>query len=127
MVDCKPCATPVDTNAKVASAFGVHVADATQFQSLIGALQDLTFTWLDIPYAIQHICIHMHDPREPHLNAIKRLLHYLHGTLDYGLLLHHSASTSELVVYIDANWTDCLDTQRSISGYVVFLGDNLVS
>jgi hypothetical protein len=127
MVDCKPCATSVDTNAKVASASGVPVADATQFRSLTGALQDLTFTWLDIPYAVQQICLHMHDPREHHLNAIKRLLHYLRGTLDYGLLLHHSASTSELVVYIDANWTDCLDTRRSTSRYAVFLGDNLVS
>jgi hypothetical protein len=34
---------------------------------------------------------------------------------------------SEMVVYIDANWADCPDTRLSTSGYVVFLGDNLVS
>ena len=28
----------------------------------------------------------MHDPREPHLTALKRRLRYLCGTIDYGLL-----------------------------------------
>jgi hypothetical protein len=68
----------------------------------------------------------MHDPREPHLAAIKRLLRYLRGTVDYGLLLHRSTS-SELVVYTDADWVGCPDTRRSTSGYTVFLGGNLVS
>ncbi|WVZ75510.1 hypothetical protein U9M48_023555 [Paspalum notatum var. saurae] len=67
----------------------------------------------------------MHDPREPHLTALKRLLRYLHGTVDYSLLLHRSAST-ELVVYTDADWAGCPDTCRSTSGYAVFLGGNLV-
>jgi hypothetical protein len=68
----------------------------------------------------------MHDPREPHLTAVKRILRYLQGTLDHGLLLRR-ASTSDLVVYTDADWVDCPDTRRSTSGYAVFLGDNLIS
>ena len=68
----------------------------------------------------------MHDPREPHLTAAKRILRYLQGTLDHGLLLRR-ASTSELVVYTDADWAGCPDIRRSTSGYAVFLGDNLVS
>jgi hypothetical protein len=68
----------------------------------------------------------MHDPREPHLTATKRILRYLQGTLDHSLLLC-CASTSDLVVYTDADWASCPDTHRSTSGYAVFLGDNLVS
>jgi hypothetical protein len=68
----------------------------------------------------------MHDPREPHLTAMKRTLRYLWGTLSYGLLLRHSAS-SELTVYTDADWVGCLNTRRSTSGYAVFLGNNLIS
>jgi hypothetical protein len=68
----------------------------------------------------------MHDPREPHLVALKRLLRYLWGTVDYGLLLHQSTS-SKLVVYTDTDWAGCPDTRRSTSGYAVFLRGNLVS
>jgi hypothetical protein len=75
---------------------------------------------------MQQICLHMHDPREPHLTAMKRILRYLHGTPDYSLLLRRSSS-SDLVVYTDADWAGCLDTRRFTSGYAVFLGDNLVS
>ena len=68
----------------------------------------------------------MHDPREPHLVALKRILRYLQGTLDLGLLLRPSTS-SDLVVYTDADWAGCPDTRKSTSGYAVFLGDNLIS
>jgi hypothetical protein len=125
MRDCKPCTTPVDINPKL-SADGDPVSDATDFRSLAGALQYLTFTRPDISYAVQQICLHMHDPREPHLAALKRILRYIRGTLDLGLLVRPS-SQIELVVYSDADWAGCPDTRKSISGYVVFLGDNLVS
>jgi len=68
----------------------------------------------------------MHDPREPHLAALKRILRYVRGTLHLGLLLRPSTST-DLVVYTDADWAGCPDTRKSTSGYAVFLGDNLVS
>jgi len=47
MTECKPCSTPVDTNPKLA-ADGSPVQDASEFQSLAGALQYLTFTRPDI-------------------------------------------------------------------------------
>jgi hypothetical protein len=126
MVDCKPCTTPVDLQAKLAGDSGPPVEDASQFRSIAGALQYPTFTRPYIAYAVQQICPHMHDPREPHLTVMKSILRYLQGTPDYGLLLRHSSS-SDLVVYTDADWAGCPDTRRFTSGYTVFLGDNLVS
>jgi hypothetical protein len=125
MAECKPCATPVDTQGKL-SAIGPPVADPTGYRSLAGALQYLFFTRPDIAYVVQQVCLHMHDPREPHLTALKRILRYLRGTLDFGLLLRQS-STMELRVYTDADWAGCPDTRRSTSGYAVFLGNNLIS
>ena len=57
---------------------------------------------------------------------MKRLLRYIRGTVDLGLVLHHSSS-AKLVVYTDADWAGCPDTRRSTSGYAVFLGGNPVS
>ena len=107
MAECKPCSTPVDTNSKVAAAEGAPVSDATDFRSLAGALQYLTFTRPDIAYAVQQVCLHMHDPREPHLAALKHILRYVRGTLHLGLLLRPTTS-ADLVVYNDADWAGCL-------------------
>lgn len=126
MAECKPCSTPVDTCSKVSAQDGTPVSDATDFRSLAGALQYLTFTRPDISYAVQQVCLHMHDPREPHLAALKRILRYIRGTLHLGLLLRPSAQF-DLVVYSDADWAGCPDTRKSTSGYAVFLGDSLVS
>jgi hypothetical protein len=87
MAECKPCSTPVDTNPKVSAIDGVPVADASDFHSLAGALQYLTFTRPDIAYVVQQVCLHMHDPWEPHLAALKRILRYIRETLQFGLLL----------------------------------------
>jgi hypothetical protein len=77
MADCKPCTTPVDLQVKLTGDSGPPVEDASQFWSIAGALQYLTFTRPDIAYVVQQICLHMHDPREPHLTAMKRILRYL--------------------------------------------------
>ncbi|GJW49979.1 ribonuclease H-like domain-containing protein [Tanacetum coccineum] len=72
------------------------------------------------------VCLYMHDPREPHFAALKRILRYVRGTIDFGLQLYASATTS-LVGYTDANWAFCPSTRRSTSGYCVFLCDNFLS
>ena len=39
MTDCKPCSTPVDTQAKLSADLGDLMADPTAYRSLAGALQ----------------------------------------------------------------------------------------
>ncbi|GJY68733.1 ribonuclease H-like domain-containing protein [Tanacetum coccineum] len=53
-------------------------------------------------------------------------LQYVRGTLDNGLQLL-SSSTTSLVAYSDADWAGCPTTWRSTLGYFVFLGNNLIS
>ncbi|GJY56274.1 ribonuclease H-like domain-containing protein [Tanacetum coccineum] len=125
MVNCNPSLTPVDTESKL-GVDGDPVSDSTLYRSLAGSLQYLTFTRPDISYAVQQVCLHMHDPWEPYLSALKRILRYVRGTLHYGLQLF-SSSTTDLVAYSDTDWAGCPTTQRSTSGYYVFLGNNLLS
>ncbi|GJU26322.1 ribonuclease H-like domain-containing protein [Tanacetum coccineum] len=125
MVNCNPSRTPIDTESKLGSD-GDPVSDPTLYRSLAGSLQYLTFTRPDISYVVQQVCLHMHDPREPHFSALKRILRYVRGTLDYGLQLL-SSSTTDLVAYSDADWVGFPTTRRSTSGYCVFLGNNLLS
>ncbi|CAA7037224.1 unnamed protein product [Microthlaspi erraticum] len=125
MTDCNPCSTPVDTKEKL-SLEGAPVSDPTLYRSLAGALQYLTFTRPDIAYAVQQVCLFMHDPREPHFAALKRILRYIKGTISHGLHIHKSP-VDQLIAYSDADWAGCPSTRRSTSGYGVFLGDSLIS
>jgi len=126
MAECHSTATPVDTRAKLSATDGDPVEDASQYRSLAGALQYLTLTRPDIAYAVQQVCLFMHDPREPHLALLKRILRYVKGTLSTGLHIG-TGPVDRLTAYSDADWAGCPDSRRSTSGYCVFLGDNLVS
>ncbi|XP_071741081.1 uncharacterized mitochondrial protein AtMg00810-like [Rutidosis leptorrhynchoides] len=126
LTSCNPVATLVDTQGKLGDCNDKPVTNPTKFCSLMGALQYLTFTRLDITYVVQQVCLHMHDPREMHMNAIKRIIRYLQGTIDLGLHISKKSSHN-LVSYTDADWAGCPNPRRSTSGYCVFLGDNLLS
>ncbi|GJZ52102.1 ribonuclease H-like domain-containing protein [Tanacetum coccineum] len=125
MQHCNPCKTPVDNESKL-GPYGDPVSNSTLYRSLACALQYLTFTRPDISYVVQQVYLYMHDPREPHLAALKRIIRYVPGTLDHGLQLHVS-TTTQLTAYTDAYWAGCVVTRRSTSGYSFFLGDNLLS
>nr|GEZ35912.1 hypothetical protein [Tanacetum cinerariifolium] len=75
--------------------------DPTLYHNLAGALQYLPFTRLDLSYAVQHVCLYMHDPRDLHFTALKRILCYVRA--------------------------GCPVTRRSTFGYCVFPGENLLS
>nr|GEV63522.1 ribonuclease H-like domain-containing protein [Tanacetum cinerariifolium] len=61
------------------------------------------------------ICLYMHDPRDLHFTALKRILFYVCGTLDHGLQLHVSFA-SQLTTFTDADWVGCPVTRRSTFG-----------
>lgn len=121
-----PIATPVDVKSKLSATDGERLKNPTEYRSLAGALQYLTFTRPDISYAVHQICLYMHDPRQPHLHALKRIIRYIKGTLTHGMQLYKGPVDS-LTAYTDADWAGCPDTRCSTSGYCVFFGSNLVS
>nr|GFA15232.1 ribonuclease H-like domain-containing protein [Tanacetum cinerariifolium] len=115
MVNCNPSRTPVDTDSKLGSD-GVSFQIPTLYRSLAGAHQYLTFTRPYLSYAVQRICLYMHVPRESHFAALKRIMRYVQGTLELGLHLYASATTS-LVGYTDVDWAGCPSTRSAEAEY----------
>lgn len=105
---------------------GATLQDPSDVCSLAGALKYLTFTRLDIAYAVQQVCLHVHDPQETHLAALKCILCYIRGALHMGLIVRPS-TMDDLVAYSDFNWAGYSDTRKSTLGYAVFLGDKISS
>nr|GEU66978.1 ribonuclease H-like domain-containing protein [Tanacetum cinerariifolium] len=97
MVNCNFSRTPIDTESKLGDD-GVLVSNLTLYRSLAGSLHYLTFSHPDICYAVQQVCLYMHDPREPHFSVLKRILRYIRGTMDYGLQLFSSLRQFQLLI-----------------------------
>ena len=90
MSQCKSAPTPVTKSGKLCADDSSPYPDPTLYRCLSGALQYLTFTRPDISYAVQQVCLFIHDPRVAHMAALHRVLRYIKGTLDHGLRLYKS-------------------------------------
>ncbi|GJW93945.1 ribonuclease H-like domain-containing protein [Tanacetum coccineum] len=117
--------TQVETESKL-RVDGDRVSDSTLYRSITGTLWYLTFMCSAIYNIVQQVFLYIHIFRDPHFSALKRILRHVSGTLDYGLHLY-SSFTSSFVAYLDADWAGSPTTSRSTSGYYVFLGNNLLS
>jgi histone deacetylase 1/2 len=126
MSECHSTTTPVECKSKLSASDGPPVADPSEYWSIAGALRYLTLTHPNIAYAVQQVYLFMHDPREPHLALVKRILRYVKGTLSSGLQIG-TGPVDSLTAYSDADWAGCPDSWRSTSSYCVYLGDTLAS
>ncbi|KAK1569374.1 hypothetical protein QYE76_008341, partial [Lolium multiflorum] len=128
MLECKAAPTPMSSTEAISATDGILLSadGATDYRSLVGALQYLTITRPDISYAVNRVCQYLHAPREPHLTAVKRILRYVRSTATYGLHLR-PAPSGVLSAFSDADWAGNPDDRRSTGGYVMFFGPNLIA
>lgn len=82
MEGVKPCCTPL--GSQKLDHNGPLLSNPTEYRSIVGGLQYLTWTRQDLAFAVNQICQFMHAPRE-HLQAAKRVLRFLKGSISHGL------------------------------------------
>jgi hypothetical protein len=64
----KPVDTPLSTSEKLSAVEGTSLGpgDSTKYRSLVGALQYLTLTRLNISFAVNKVCQFLHAPTTAH-------------------------------------------------------------
>ncbi|GJS70297.1 ribonuclease H-like domain-containing protein [Tanacetum coccineum] len=100
--------------------------DQSDYRSKIGSLMYLTSSRPDLVQAVCYCARYQARPTQKHLKEVKRIFKYLKGTINMGLW-YPKDSGFELTAFSDADHAGCLDTRKSTSGGIQFLGDKLVS
>ncbi|KAL5810693.1 hypothetical protein ACOSQ4_027261 [Xanthoceras sorbifolium] len=102
MEKCNPVTTPVETGLELKNN-KIGDVDPTYFKSLVGSLRYLTCTKPDILYGVRLVSRYMETSDQSHLNAVKRILHYIKGTINDGIL-YTKYEDCRLVDYSDSDW-----------------------
>ncbi|GKA63358.1 hypothetical protein Tco_0762964, partial [Tanacetum coccineum] len=126
MEKCDTVGTPVATKPKLDAELSGKIIDQTDYRSKIGSLMYLTSSRTDIVHTVCYCARYQVRPTEKHLKEVKRIFRYLRGTINMGLW-YPKDSGFKLTAFLDADHVGCIDTRKSTSGGIQFLGDKLVS
>jgi hypothetical protein len=115
-----------------------------EIQSMIdvpyrGAVGSLLYATLgtrpDIAHAVNEISRYMENPGETHWIATKRIMRYLCGTIDLGLVyrattdgkFQDKVNAINIIAYSDSDWAGDRDDRKSTTGYVIKLNKSTIS
>jgi hypothetical protein len=101
---------------------------ATEYRSLVGSLRYMVHTRPDLAFAVGYVSRYMEDPCEEHLVAVKHILRFIAGTVDWGLWYARKKDEQpKLFGYSDSDLAADTDSWKSTSGVIFFLGDRAIS
>ncbi len=127
MIDSKPVATPMDRSYHDNVTQESAVVDNVPYRQVIGSLMYLMITTRpDIAYAIGKLSQRNQNPRAHDWIAAKRVLRYINGTRDFGILYDHS-KPQVISGYSDADWGGCKLSRKSTSGNVFLFAGGAIS
>jgi hypothetical protein len=130
ITECKLSSLPMDPGflsglAHMASPLLTGVAKDV-YPSLIGSVQHAAFcTRPDIISALRILGSTQANPTETHMHTLKKVLRYLHGTIDMRQTLGRGGGTDhslQLTGFADADHASDNNTRKSRSGYLFTLG-----
>ncbi|XP_070045887.1 uncharacterized mitochondrial protein AtMg00810-like [Nicotiana tomentosiformis] len=123
LANSKHVSTPLHSKQDWNSTSSSLLSDPSICRQMVGCIQILH---APDPIFILQASQFLHQPRQSHLQAVKRIYRYLKGTSHLGLQLHRKSSPL-LTIYSDSYWAGCTSTTRSTTGFCILLRDNLIS
>ncbi|BES99741.1 Hydra magnipapillata [Nesidiocoris tenuis] len=121
MTNCRTVTTPVEVGLKLDKRPSDAEEPQVPYRSLIGSLMYLAVaTRPDIAFAVNSLSQFNESYGTEHWKAAKRVLRYLNGTLEYGLVF--KKTEEPIQGFCDADWGNCGTDRRSYSGYFFRFG-----
>ena len=127
MINSKPVATPMDRSYHDKVIENSEAAGNVPYRQVIGSLMYLMITTRpDIAYAIGKLSQHNQNPRVHDWISAKRVLRYVNGTRNLGILYDHSKPLT-IEGYSDADWGGCKTSRKSTSGNIFLVAGGAIS
>ena len=140
--ECKVATTPEVIGAATDATPGMDdAAERQRYMEIVGTLMyAMISTRPDIAHAVHWLASNMQAPTRRHMLAAERVLRYLAGTKDVGLVFgsrngdaradsrgHGTQMVVDVCAFADADWANCKGDRKSISGWVAKLNGDPVS
>jgi hypothetical protein len=122
MEDCAKVNTLVECEVKMSKNDEGENINSTTFKSLVGSLRYLTCTRLDVLFRARLVSRFINTPTITHFKALKQILQYIKGTVDFDLFYAYSNSF-ELMGYSDSDSAKNMDDRKSTIDFVFYIGD----
>ena len=127
MLECNPTTYPMDPKVLLTSDEKGEAVDSTMFKSMVGGLRYLLHTRPDISFSVGVVSRYIKRPTKMHLEAVKRIMRYVKGTIHFGLVYSEDSKNNVLNGFCDSDLAGHLDDRRSTSGMVFYLNESAIT
>jgi hypothetical protein len=133
MTLCRPASTPMEPGMVLSRKMSPKTSKERQeaalfpYRELVGSLLYLsTHTRIDIAYTVSQLSRFMDCHGPAHHKAALHCLRYLKGSSDRGIT-YGTDKSEQLIGFSDSDWAKCIDSGRSVTGYVFYIGGGPIS
>jgi hypothetical protein len=127
LTDCNIALTSMEERLKLNRDNMMEEVNATQYQRLVESLRYLAHTRSNLAFSVSYVSWFMQRPTTEHQQAMKRIIRYVAGTLNYGLYYPRCPGEAHLIGYNNSDHAGDIDISKSTSGTLFFFGKCLIS
>ncbi|KAL4580126.1 hypothetical protein LXL04_016306 [Taraxacum kok-saghyz] len=106
---------------------GIELVNPTEYRTIVGGLRYLTHTRPDLSFGVGVVSRFMEKPTMTHLHAIKGILRYIKGTMNYGLVYTKGVEQVTITGYSDSDLANDVNDRKCTGGMVFYVNGNLVT
>ncbi|KAL1190609.1 Retrovirus-related Pol polyprotein from transposon RE2 [Cardamine amara subsp. amara] len=126
LLGVQPVSFPLEQNHKLAIAEGKPLLNPSPYRRLVGRLIYLVNTRPELSYVIHILSQFMNAPKPDHWEAALRVVRYLKNSPGQGILLRANTEM-KLTAWCDSDWSGCLTSRKSLTGWFIQLGGSPLS
>jgi hypothetical protein len=130
LTGCNACAAPLEPRLKLSKKSESPLVNATEYRSMVGSLRYLVNTRPDLVFAVGLVSRFLEEPHEEHWAAVKHIMRYVAGTVDYGLCYRikgKGGDQVQLLGFSDSDFAGDVDDRKSTTGVLYCLGDSPIT